>query len=239
MKNAIISENELKEYFSYTHDWIGKLPALSMQTDAVSPSQIAIMVVDMTNGFCNEGPLASARINKIIQPIVTLINDAWNYGVRSIFLVNDSHKVDAVEFQSYPPHCIEGTIESQPVDEIKSLSFYDNFSIISKNSLQADLKKVLKKLPNTGIKLTHFVIVGNCIDLCVYQAAMALRLDANESQDKTTQVILPVNCVETYDMDIKNALTINAEPHPGDIISAMFLHHMALNGIQIVNGIQF
>lgn len=239
MKNQKITTSETNEYFSYLHDWIEGLTTYIAEPTELSTDQVAIMVVDMVNGFCNEGALASARVKGIIDPIVTFLQSAWDHGIRNYLLVNDFHEIDAVEFQSFPSHCVKGSIESQPVNEIKSLPFYSEFTIITKNSLSADLEKQLKRPGQKGSNLTCFIIVGNCTDLCVYQAAMSLRLKANAKQEHQRQVIVPIDCVETYDLDLRTAEKIGVVPHPARIMNAMFLHHMALNGIRIVKQVSF
>jgi hypothetical protein len=61
---------------------------------------------------------------------------------------------------------------------------------------------------------------------------MHLRLDANARQLQR-RVILPVDCVDTYDMPLEKAAEIGAVPHPANIIHAVFLHNMHLNGVEI------
>lgn len=239
MKNQKITTSIANDYFSFIYDWIEGLPIYSVGPTEVAPVQVAIIVVDMVNGFCNEGALASERVKGIIDPIVTLLKTAWNHGFRNYFLVNDNHEIDAVEFQSFPPHCTKGSIESQPVDEIRSLPFYNKFKIITKNSLSADLDNKIEPPNNKESTLTHYIVLGNCTDLCIYQTAMSLRLKANNAQDQLRQVIVPIDCVETYDLDLQTAKKIGVHPHPAGIINAMFFHHMALNGIKIVKHVQF
>ncbi len=77
-----------------------------------------------------------------------------------------------------------------------------------------------------------FIVVGDCTDLCTYQLAMHLRLDANARQLQR-RVILPVDCVDTYDMPFEKAAAIGAIPHPAAFIHAVFLHNMHLNGVEI------
>jgi hypothetical protein len=66
---------------------------------------------------------------------------------------------------------------------------------------------------------------------------MFLRLDANERQLQR-EVFLPENCTQTYDMRIETAKEIGAYPHPGDFLHALFLYHMALNGVTVIKSIK-
>jgi hypothetical protein len=78
--------------------------------------------------------------------------------------------------------------------------------------------------------------VGDCTDLCLYQLAMHLKLNANAAGQRVN-VLVPENCVQTYDLPLDVASSIGAMPHDGDLVHAMFLYHMALNGAQVVKKI--
>jgi hypothetical protein len=80
-------------------------------------------------------------------------------------------------------------------------------------------------------------VVGDCTDLCTYQLAMHLRLDANERQLER-RVIVPINAVDTYDTPMSVAEELGIFPHPGDLLHATFLYHMAINGIEVVKRIE-
>ncbi len=62
---------------------------------------------------------------------------------------------------------------------------------------------------------------------------MHLRLYANAHQLQR-RIVIPENCVQTYDLAIDIARQVGAFPHPGDFYHVVFLHHMAQNGIEIV-----
>jgi hypothetical protein len=80
------------------------------------------------------------------------------------------------------------------------------------------------------------MVVGDCTDLCTYQLAMFLRLDANARQ-KARRVIVPADCVQTYDLPVEIASGLGALPHPGNLLHAVFLYHMQLNGVEVVSEI--
>jgi hypothetical protein len=62
---------------------------------------------------------------------------------------------------------------------------------------------------------------------------MYLKLRGNEV-DRRVNVIVPVECVQTYDLPVETARQISALPHDGDLLHSVFLYHMALNGAQVV-----
>ena len=86
-------------------------------------------------------------------------------------------------------------------------------------------------------EIQDFIVVGTCTDLCVYYLAMYLRVRADAYRLRDHRVILPANCVDTYDLSVKHAESLGAFPHPGDLLHLLFLYHMALNGILIVGKI--
>lgn len=232
----LVNQSSTNEYLQYLELWLAQLPTVKISSISPSPSEIAVISVDMIKGFCNFGPLASPRVNGIIEPVVDLMKSMWEYGVDKIILSQDSHEPDANEFGAWPPHCIRGTEEAETISEIQNLPFFDQLIMMEKNSISTgsitELNQFLRKYP----EIKTFVVVGDCTDLCTYQLAMFLRLDANEHQI-SRQIIVPANCVETYDFPVKAALSANAIPHPGDFIHAVFLNHLALNGIQVVGQI--
>lgn len=225
-------------YLKYLDDWFEALKPINFN-ELADPSNVAILSVDVTEGFCSEGPLASPRVNRIALPIKQLLEKSWAAGVRQVFLINDNHEPDAVEFQNYPPHCTWGSQESQPVKEIKSLPFFDEFHIIPKNSLSPNLNTTLPILLKNTPGLENFIVVGDCTDLCTYQLAMYLRLDANSRQIRNCRVILPVDCVDTYDTSVEAAAKMGSFPHPADLFHPLFLNHLASNGIEVVSRIDF
>jgi len=227
------------DYLNYLDDWLASLKPIKFQEITAKPMDVALLGVDITEGFCSEGPLASPRVNGIVSPIKTLLEKSWGAGVRQVFLINDNHEPDAVEFQNYPPHCMRGSKESQPVKEIKSLPFFNELRIIPKNSLSVNLNTALPELLKNSPGLENFLVVGDCTDLCTYQLAMYLRLDANSRQIRNRRVIVPVDCVDTYDISVEAGMKSGSLPHPADLLHALFLNHMLLNGIEVVSGIEF
>jgi nicotinamidase-related amidase len=220
-------------FFEFLENWQKELPILSLSQAVIDPSKTAIITVDVIKGFCSVGPLASARVSGIIHPIADLFQNSWNYGVRHILLIQDTHEPEAVEFSSYPPHCIRGTEEADTVDEVKSLPFFDQVLLLPKNSISSDLSTGFNTWQALHPEVDTYITVGDCTDLCTYQLAMHLRLQANANQMRR-RVILPVDCVDTYDTPVEIAQKLGIFAHPADLIHPFFLYHMAMNGIEIV-----
>jgi hypothetical protein len=43
--------------------------------------------------------------------------------------------------------------------------------------------------------------------------------------------------VQTYDLPVDAAKSLGIPPHPGDLLHAVFLYHLALNGVEVVQHI--
>jgi nicotinamidase-related amidase len=223
-----------KSFLSFLDEWIENLPDVELKSVLDQPERAAIVSVDVINGFCTMGPLASQRINTIVEPITHLFTQAWKLGLRHIVLSQDTHEPDAVEFGAWPRHCVRGTPEAETVAAIKGLPFFDQIVVLEKNSISTGLNAGFIQWLNAHPQVDTFIVVGDCTDLCVYQLAMHLRLDANARQLQR-RVIVPENAVDTYNRSVKTARSEGGLPHAADLHHAFFLYHMALNGIEVVS----
>lgn len=223
-------------YLDFIEDWLAHLPNLALDSvieEAGSAGQVAVVSVDLIVGFCHSGPLSSPRVAGILPAVAALFQRAYAAGITNIALTQDTHRPDAEEFASYPPHCIAGTEESQTAPELANLPFADTFTIIEKNSISSVIEPAFTEWETTHGPFSTYIIVGDCTDLCIYQAAMALKLRSVD-QHLGQRVIVPANCVETYDVPVEMARTLGAPPHDGDLLHHVFLHSMAQNGVEVV-----
>ena len=224
-------------FLHYVAEWEAALSSVELSQAVTDPAHVAIISVDVINGFCHMGPLASPRVKNIIGPIALLFERAHAAGVRHFVLTQDTHEPDAVEFGQYPPHCVRGTEESEAVPEFKALPFYTDMLTFPKNSISSTIHTGLKTWLNEYPEVDTFITVGDCTDLCTYQLAMSLRLRANASQ-KRQRILLPVDCVDTYDLPVEAAKQIGAVPHDADLLHLIFLYSMMLNGVEVVRSIR-
>lgn len=223
-------------FITYVEEWLRQRPAaaLSEIIDAAGgPDRVAVVSVDLLVGFCHSGALSSPRVAGLLAPVAGLMTRAHAAGIESIVLTQDTHRPDAQEFNSYPPHCVAGTEESKTAPELLALPFADSFEVVEKNSIASTIEPGWMAWEKDHGPFAAWIIVGDCTDLCVYQAAMALKLRSN-AEHRGERIIVPVDCVQTYDMPVEAALEISAEPHDGDLLHAIFLHSMALNGVDVV-----
>ena len=193
----------------------------SLSINNLDLNKTGLFIVDMNNGFAKEGALSSPRVEEIIDPIADF-GKVISSKINTIVAFTDTHDEDAVEFKSYPAHCLRGDIESEVVKEILAI---DNLEIIEKNSTNGFFAIDIEKYKN----LDNFIVVGCCTDICVYQFVLTLKTYFNQNNlDKN--IIVPMNLVETYDIDMV---------HSGDFLNTIFLNSMMQNGINVVKDIKF
>jgi len=222
-------------FLDWLYAWEAGLPSIDLETVVADPTRVALVVQDLLKGFCNQGPLSSPRSASIVPAVVQLFQRAYNLGIRHFILLEDNHDPDAIEFSAFPPHCVAGTVESETIDELRDLPFSNLFIAMPKNSISSSVGTDLEPWLKAHPEVTTFIITGVCTDICIYHVAMALRVRANVLGQRETRIIVPANCVQTYDMAVEKALELGALPHDGDLLHRIFLYHMALNDIQVVS----
>lgn len=223
-------------FLDHLDEWLAARPEARWEevvARAGGPERVAVLVIDMIRGFCEAGPLSSPRVGELAGPVADHVQAAVRHGVDRIVAFCDRHSPDAREFQAYPPHCLKGTAESEVIDALARLPFWSSRREFDKNSLSAffagdHLPEMLRDGVNT------FVVVGDCTDLCVFNAAMPLRLYANQ-HGLDVRVIVPASAVDTYDLPVDRARAVGTPPHPGDLFHRVFLYSMAINGIEVVS----
>ena len=225
-----------RPFLSWLVNWTNSRPSLGLAKlieEVGGADRVAVMAVDVTTGFCSEGALASERVGGIVGPVVRLFELAHDQGVRHFVLPQDTHSPDAVEFGSFPPHCVRGSGESQTVAELRALPFSDLFTIIEKNSVSVAINTGLEGWLAAHPEVTTFLVVGDCTDLCTHELAMYLRLRANTYNLREVRVILPIDGVDTFDIPVDVAAELGIMPHPANLLHLIFLYNMAENGVEV------
>lgn len=177
--------------------------AASMSISELDPAKTELIIVDVVNGFVRQGAMASPLVEDIIPPIVSLMEKCKAKGIPMTAFA-DCHSENCAEFSAFPPHCIENTPESEVVDEIKTEGGY---SLIKKNSTNGFHEEGFKQHIAASGKDT-FIVTGDCTDICVLQLCLALKTWFTQ-QDKNADIIIPVNCTETYDAPVHDADFMN------------------------------
>jgi nicotinamidase-related amidase len=225
-------------FLTWLVDWHNHRPAGEMEEILAGagddPARIVVIAVDVTRGFCCEGPLASERVGGIVPGVVHVFQRAHDLGVRHFLLPQDTHSEEAVEFEVYPPHAMAGSAESETVPALTDLPFSDLFRVMEKDTISSNLNTELGPWLDAHPEVTTYLVVGDCTDLCVYQLAMHLRLRANAHKIREARVIVPIDAVDTFHTPVDVAAEIGAMPHHADLLHLIFLYSMAQNGVEIV-----
>ncbi len=233
--NQLIESSRL--FVNWAVDWYNSRPTLNLAqaiADAGGADKVAVMAVDVTVGFCSTGALASERVGRIVEPIALLFQRAHRLGVRHFVLPQDTHAENAVEFGSFPAHCVRGTDEPVTMPELQNLPFSDLFTVIEKNSVSVSIGTGLDDWLAAHPEVKTFLVVGDCTDFCTHQLAMHLRLRANAFQRQDTRVIVPIDGVDTFHIPVEVAQEAGIMPHEADLLHLIFLFNMAQNGVEVV-----
>ena len=222
----------------YIVEWVRLLQPRSFAEAVPDARAGAVFSADMVVGFCKTGSLASPRVGALTQPVLETFRRAYAHGIRHFVLFQDTHEPRALEFGSFPVHCVRGTHEAETIPELKELPFAGDFTVVEKNSLHPAISTGFDGWLDAHPEVRTAIVVGDCTDLCVYQLAMHLRLRANALNIEGFQVMVPAQAVDTYDLPEETAAGVGATPHPGDFFHPVFLYHLAFNGVQVVSELQ-
>lgn len=181
-----------------------------------------VFVIDMVNGFVKEGVLADQRIQFIVPHIIHLMEQLE---CRNVFIC-DSHPPHTREFETFAKHCLIGTKEAEVIEELQPYIK----KIMKKNSTNAfHCQDFLSFLEEEFDFYQDIIVTGCCTDLCVLQFVLTLQSWLNEHNKKEYRIIVPKNCVETY--DIPNV-------HSASYWNTVAFDLMKMNGIQLVDLIE-
>lgn len=125
-------------------------------------------------------------------------------GIRDFALSQDAHPPDSPEFEAYGPHCVAGTPEADTVPELKELPFSDLYAVLPKRALNPGIAGPFVDWIEAHPNIRRFIVVGDCADPCAYQVAMHLKVRRNQFY-LDYDVIVPANCVDTYDTPLEKA----------------------------------
>lgn len=173
-----------------------------------------IIIIDMNNGFVKEGALSSPNVLGIVDSMVLFIKKAINNEIEIDHYL-DNHPSDCLEFNTYPAHCIENSIEAKVIDELD----FNEINKVYKNSTNGFLRK------NPFINSTKDIYVCGCVtDICIYDfvyTAIKYKQEYNLEQN----VYLISDLVETFD----------APDHDHNIVNQEIFSKLESEGVILVN----
>ncbi|MGE5627700.1 MAG: cysteine hydrolase family protein [Solirubrobacterales bacterium] len=193
----------------------------NIDMDNINKDNTAVIIVDAVNGFCKEGIMYSPFVKENLPQLLGVVDKFKGY--KKVFFI-DTHIKNSVEFNTYPVHCIEGTSESELVDELKPYLDKDAEMCV-KNSTNGFLAPEYQSWLKANKNIKNFVVCGYVTDICCLQYCLSQRAYMNQENLKG-KVIAVVNAMETYDLKITN--------HLRELMDIFALYNMKLNGIELV-----
>lgn len=190
--------------------------------DSFDSSKTVFVMVDIVNGFINEGAMASPDIGKIIPPVCELLKKCTAKCIPSVAFA-DCHSEGCAEFDSFPVHCLKDSSESEIVDEIKSIGGY---TLIPKNSTNGFHEEAFKRFLSEHSAADTFIVTGDCTDICVMQFCLALKTYFTVN-NRQCRIVVPLNCVDTY----------NVQGHNSTFANLAAVKLMTVNGIEFASEI--
>lgn len=157
----------------------------------------ALYTIDMNNGFVNFGAMANPEYNKLVPEQLKLINQFRKEGELVNFIL-EGHSQDAVEFSSYPEHCILGTKEADLIPQFYDEQFKDNTALFYKNSINGMFNRNLQDMIQNLQNLREVVFQGVCADLCVMDFARGYARYLDEI-NRQAKLFVVKSGIDTFD----------------------------------------
>ncbi len=147
----------------------------------------AVLVIDMIKGFLEKGYPAycGRKAGSIIPNIQGLLERELARGSK-IFFMHDHHAPDDLEFKMFPPHCVEGTVETEPIPELAD----SPGEVIPKRRFSSFFDTPLEE-KLSQLKPEKLIVCGICTDICVLQTVADARI-------RDYEVEVPVDCVASF-----------------------------------------
>ena len=177
------------------------------------------IIVDMVNGFVNDGLIADKNINRIVPNIVGRVEKALKNG-EMVVAFRDCHSENDIEFKSYPPHCIKGSKESELIDELKT--YQDKMIVIDKNTTNGFNTEQFKDII-TNNHFSEIEICGCCSDICITDLTYSLAKYLSKNMINTT-IIINENMIDTF----------NAPSHEADKVNHNCMDNFEKIGVSII-----
>ena len=153
-----------------------------------------LVVIDMVNGFVNQGALADKKIKRIVPLIEENILKAKDKNTQ-IVAFKDCHNKDDKEFDIFPIHCLKGSLESELIDEL--LKYKEDMLIIEKDTTNGFVTTKFCDLISKNV-YNNVYVCGCCTDICV-QNFVESYLDYIKQNNLDTTIKVIKNGCYTFD----------------------------------------
>lgn len=156
-----------------------------------------LFMIDMNNGFVNFGPMANPKYNDLVPEQQALI-EMFREEDELVNFILENHDKNALEFVSYPEHCVKGTEEAKLISEFQDEENKPNTRTYYKNSINGMLNRTLQDDIKALEKLKMIVLAGVCGDLCVMDFGRTLLRYLDEI-NHDLKVFVVKSCIDTFD----------------------------------------
>lgn len=159
--------------------------------------QEMLIVVDMVNGFVNEGVLHDEKIKDIVPRQLQLIKKAFAEDWLVVF-IKDTHTKDSTEFRRFgnTNHCLEKTREAKLIPELEE--FEHRGISIEKNSTSFFVAPGFQNLIDEATSLKRIHVMGCCTDICVANGVLPM-MNYFDQNNRVVDVLIHEDAIETYD----------------------------------------
>ena len=177
--------------------------------------------IDMVNGFVKEGTLAAPSIMRVVKRQQEILEEYKNAEDKGIIFIRDEHTKDAVEFKTFPEHCLKGSKESELIDELKE--YYKGAYDFGKNSTNFVFADGFQEQINKFTNLETVTLMGCLSEVCVKNGGITLR-NYFDQNDRNVDIYVAADAIDTYDVPGHNA----------EEVTERALADMQGNGIKIL-----
>jgi len=157
----------------------------------------ALYIIDMNNGFVNFGPMANPAYNALVPEQLKTVEKIRKEKGQVNFIL-EGHKENALEFKTYPKHCVLGTPEADLIPEFINEQYKVNTNIYYKNCINGMMNNQIKKDIRKLKALKEVIFEGVCADLCVMDFARTYARFLDEI-NKDVKLFVVKSTIDTFD----------------------------------------
>lgn len=153
--------------------------------------------IDMNNGFVNFGTMANPKYNELVPEQLRLIEKVRNESGIVNFIL-EGHDENALEFQTYPRHCVLGDKEADLIPELITEQNKPNTYTFYKNCINGMLNLSVQEQLKRLRYLREIIFSGVCADLCVMDFA---RTNARflDQINREAKLFVVKSTIDTFD----------------------------------------
>lgn len=212
-KTLQVMQKTFSNFIDYVNNNIEAVSIEDFKAD-----ETMLVIIDMVNGFVREGVLSSPYVDSIATKLSDFAKKCDSLSI-PIIAYADTHKESCSEFSLFPVHCVEGTHESELIDELKEIK---SIVKVEKNSTNSFLAQ--NPLEKTDRKVKNILVTGCVTDICVRDFAKTMRKYIDEN-NIDARVFVFEDLVETFNID---------DVHNRELEHMLALYDMKNSGINIV-----